>query len=65
MINCKVINSDLCFEYCEDLNVEITTEVDSIKNPYSGLIKVGGIKELILDDKFVNRNLITIEIYGK
>ena len=55
MIDCKVIESDLCFEYCENLDVEITTEVDSIKNPRSGQIKVKSVKELILDDKHIDK----------
>lgn len=62
MVNCKVIDSDLCFEYCEDLDVEVTTVVGSIKNPYSGLIKVKGVKELILDETYIDKNKTKIII---
>ena len=54
LINCKVINSDLTFEYSEDIDADIVTVVDSIKNPYSGTIKCKDVKSLILDEKFVD-----------
>ena len=53
LINCKVINSDLTFEYSNDIDAEIINVVDSIKNPYSGTIRVKDVKELIMDDKFI------------
>ncbi len=62
MVNCKLINSDLCFEYCESIDVEVTNVVDSIKNPYSGRIKVKGVKELILDDKYIDKSKTEIII---
>ncbi len=65
LVNCELIDTDLCFEFCKDIDADIINVVDSIKNPTSGKIRVKGVKELILDDEFVNRNLITIEIYGK
>lgn len=49
LINCKMINCDLSFEK-SDVEAEITTEVDSIKNPKSGKIKVPSVKEIIMDD---------------
>lgn len=54
MINCKLINTDLCFEYCSNIDVEIITPIDSVKNPYSGIIIAPEIKELILDEKFID-----------
>ena len=44
-----MINTDLSFEK-SDVNAEITTEVDSIKNPKSGIIQVPSVKEIIMDD---------------
>ena len=32
------------------MDAEITTVVDSIKNPKSGVIHVPGVKEVIMDD---------------
>ena len=60
MYNCEVTHSDLIFEYCHNLDVEITTVVDSIKNPYDGKIAVAGVKELILDKRFIDRSKIKI-----
>ena len=60
LIDCEVIKSDLTFEYCSGINAEITTEVDSIKNPLSGKIRVKGVKEIILDDENVDHSLTEI-----
>ncbi len=49
LINCKMIGCDLSFEK-SDVDAEITTEVDSIKNPKSGVIRVPIVKEIIMDD---------------
>ena len=65
LINCKVINSDLTFEYSEDIDADIITEVDSIKNPYSGVIKVKDVKTLILDEKFVDCSKIKVLVDKK
>ena len=54
LVNCKVINSDLTFEYSEQIDADIITEVDSIKNPYSGVIKVKDVKTLIMDEDRVD-----------
>ncbi len=50
MVNCKLTDTSLSFEYCEDIDAEIVDEVASIKNPTSGVIKVKGVKELIIDE---------------
>ena len=49
MENCKLLNSDLTFEY-STVNAEITTSIRSVKNPISGTIKAKAIEELIQDD---------------
>ena len=51
--NSKVINTDLAFEY-STVDAEITTAVDSVKNPISGRIQAKAIKQLIMDDKVIN-----------
>ena len=56
LIRCKLIDTDLSFEYCENIDAEILSEVDSIKNPISGRIKALGVKELIYDDPNIDRN---------
>lgn len=40
---------DLTFEYCSDIDAEITTPVVSIKNPISGTIRVDHVAQIILD----------------
>lgn len=49
LINCRMEGCDLAFEksYAE---AEITTKVDSIKNPYAGTIRVPAAGEIIRDD---------------
>jgi len=50
MINCKLKDSTLTFEYCENIDADIIDEVVSIKNPTSGVIKVKACHELIIDE---------------
>ena len=60
MYNCEIYRSDLIFEYCRNLDVEIKTVVDSVKNPISGQIVIAGIKDLILDKKYIDPSKIKI-----
>ena len=62
LVDCTLRNTDLCFEYCEDIDATILNEVDSIKNPTSGIIRVKGVKELILEDEFCDKNKTKIII---
>ncbi|MBO6264275.1 MAG: DUF3737 family protein [Clostridia bacterium] len=48
MINCKLIDTTLAFEY-SSVNAEILNKVDSVFNPTSGTIKAEGIGELIIE----------------
>ncbi len=49
LINCKMIGTDLAFEKSE-VEAEITTEIDSIKNPKRGKITLPRAKELIITE---------------
>ncbi|MCR5802210.1 MAG: DUF3737 family protein [Lachnospiraceae bacterium] len=49
LINCKMKNADLAFEKSE-VDAEITNKMISIKNPKSGIIRVRGVQETIMDD---------------
>ncbi len=49
LVNCRMIDTDLSFEKSE-VTASITTSVDSIKNPKSGVIIVPDVKEIIMDD---------------
>lgn len=44
--DCILNNTDLCFEYCT-VDAEITSHVDSVKNPISGRIVAHSIGEII------------------
>lgn len=50
LVNCKLLDSSLVLEYCSDIDADIIDEVESIKNPTSGVIKVKGVKNLIIDE---------------
>ncbi len=49
LINCRMEQADLSFEKSE-VEAQITTKVDSIKNPKLGTINVVGVKKMIIDD---------------
>lgn len=48
LVNCKLLNTDLAFEY-SSVDAEVITEIDSVKNPTSGKIHAKAIRELILE----------------
>lgn len=50
LINCEMIDTDLCFEKSE-VEATITTPVKSIKNPLSGRICVPAVDKIIHDDE--------------
>lgn len=49
LINCKLLNTTLAFEY-STVNAEITSHIDSIINPISGTIKAKSVGEIIMDE---------------
>lgn len=49
LINCTMEGCDLAFEY-SDVEAEVHSHIDSIKNPRSGYIKADSIGEIIHDD---------------
>ncbi len=61
LVNCKLINTDLCFEYCKDVDATVIGSVISVKNPTSGKIKADSIGEIILDENFCNPKQVIIE----
>ena len=64
MVNCKLLNTDLSFEFCKDVDVTINSKIDSIKNPYNGTIKAKEIDEVIMDKDLVDVEATKI-IVGK
>ena len=57
MIGCRMIGTDLSFERSE-VEAEILTHVDSIKNPRKGYIKVPSAGEIIRDDPLSEGEII-------
>ena len=56
LINCTMEGCDLAFEY-SDVKADITSSIESIKNPYKGKIKVRKVNHLIItnDSKYPNK----------
>ena len=65
LVNCKLTDTSLSFEYCEDIDADVIDEVVSIKNPTSGVIKVKGVKELIIDENTKDFDKKVKIIYNK
>lgn len=62
MINCKLTDSSLCFEYCTKIDAMIIDTFESIKNPTSGIIRLKGVKKLIVDENSrANKDEMKIE----
>ena len=59
MINCKLLDTDLCFEYCENIDATIVDEIVSVKNPTSGIIRAKAVKELIINNNSRDYNKST------
>ncbi|MTV82274.1 DUF3737 family protein [Secundilactobacillus folii] len=62
MENCSLINTDLAFEYCSNINAQIVTKIDSVKNPISGVISAPAIGELIQDDPEIDKAACQINV---
>ncbi len=50
MVNCKLLNTNLAFELCSNIDASINSHIDSIKNPLSGVIKAKSIGEYVKTD---------------
>ena len=61
MINCKLLNTNLCFELCKDIDATIDSNIDSVKNPISGKITANKIGEIILDKEMIDPSKTIIE----
>lgn len=54
MKNCKLVNTNLAFEYCSNIEAKIDGKVDSVFNPISGVIEADEIEELIVEKDLVD-----------
>ncbi|MBQ7277084.1 MAG: DUF3737 family protein [Bacilli bacterium] len=50
MVNCVMNNCDLAFERSTGLDIDVKSEVISVKNPYSGIVRIEKIGEIMIDD---------------
>lgn len=60
--NCKLLNTTLAFEYSSNIDVDVSTKIDSVVNPISGKITSRGIETFITDEftKCGNDDKLTI-----
>lgn len=54
--NCKLLETDLAFEYCSNIDAEIDSDIMSVKNPINGKIKAKSIGQIIFDDDDIDEN---------
>ena len=64
MKNCKLINTTLAFEYSH-VDADITTRIDSVMNPSSGIIRAERIDELILQKDRIDPDKTQIIVRGE
>jgi len=60
LINCRLIHTDLAFEFVSDVKADIDSHIDSVKNPISGSITCRSIGELIMDPDLIDPNKTVI-----
>lgn len=56
----RMLHSDLTFELCSDVDAQISSSVDSIKNPMSGTIDAASVGRVILDPTIIDPSAVTI-----
>lgn len=61
MKNCVLLNTDLAFEY-STVDADISSSIDSVKNPISGRIAADDIKEVIFDNPEMDGRNTEIEL---
>ena len=54
MRGCTLGGTPLCFEYCSGIDAQITGEIESVKNPISGVIRADSIGEVIAEPERVD-----------
>ena len=64
LVDCRLVNTTLAFERCHGIDAEVMGSVDSIANPGSGTIRVGGVGELIQDDPQIDASRVEIVVVG-
>ena len=65
LVDCRFVNTTLAFERCYDIDAEIVGSIDSIANPGSGVIRAGGVGEIIQDDPEICASKVEIIVEGE
>ncbi len=60
--NCTLLNTDLAFEYCSNIDADVISTIDSVKNPISGKIHAQGIQQIIMDDPEIDATKTIISV---
>lgn len=61
LVNCKLINTTLAFEY-SSVDAQIVGKIDSVKNPLPGsVIRADSIQETILNEEYTDPNKLKIK----
>jgi hypothetical protein len=60
MENCTIEDGDLLLEYCENIDATIHSNLKSVKNPISGIIRLDGVSEMIRDDERIDLSKIHV-----
>ncbi len=62
LINCALSDTDLAFEYCENISADIKGRLDSLKNPISGELVIEELGEYIQDDSNIDFSKTKVEV---
>lgn len=62
LVNCTIADTELAFEFAENLDAEVNSTIDSVTNITSGRLICNGIGELNMDEKYVDPSKTIIVI---
>lgn len=56
--NCRLIDTTRSFEYCTDVDADVTTRIDGVVNPVSGTIRAADFGEIVQNDKNIDTSAV-------
>jgi len=60
--NCTLLDTDLAFEYCSNIDADVVSNISSVKNPISGRIHAQSISKIIMDDPEIDPSQTVISV---
>lgn len=60
MRDCRLINTTRSFEYCSDIDADVTTRIDSVVNPISGVIRAAAFGDVVQNDPAIDTTKIQL-----